>query len=74
MALISSSVKPLAMRSITVDGPLARLGTSASRSTICAASRPISRGTGVSTHAAAGWQPEQELAPGGASAADGDAG
>jgi hypothetical protein len=37
---------------------------------ICAASRPARRGTGVATPAVAGWQPLQDDAPGGASAAE----
>src|SRR5258708_7864978 len=69
MAFVSSSVNPLAMRSITVEGRLPDL-KSCIAVTSCAASRPASRGTVVSTERAAGWQPEQELAPGGASAAD----
>src|SRR3989442_2293743 len=36
--------------------------------TSSAALRPASRGTAVSTPALAGWQPEHEVAPGGASA------
>jgi hypothetical protein len=37
---------------------------------ICPASRPLRRGTGVATPAVAGWQPLQDDAPGGASAAE----
>jgi hypothetical protein len=37
--------------------------------TISAAGRPTRRGTGVCIAALGGWHPEQELAPGGASAA-----
>src|ERR1700730_8572051 len=69
MALISSSVKPLAMRSITVAGrwPERNACTAA---TMSAGLPPISRLTGVSTDRDAGWQPEQDEAPGGASAAN----
>src|SRR5260370_19966489 len=68
MALISSSVKPLAMRSITVPGrwPERNACTAA---TVSAGLPPISRLTGVSIDRDAGWQPEQDDAPGGASAA-----
>src|SRR5882672_891969 len=68
MALVSSSVKPLAMRSITVAGRLP-VRNSVIAVVICAASRPLRRGTGVATPAVAGWQPLQDDAPGGASAA-----
>jgi hypothetical protein len=37
--------------------------------TISAGLRPVSRSTGVSTDRDPGWQPEQDEAPGGASAA-----
>ena len=68
MAALSGSEKPLAMRSITVAGRCpARKACIAA--TISAAGRPTRRGTGVCTAALAAWQPEQELAPGGASAA-----
>src|SRR5262249_19418783 len=69
IALISSSEKPLAMRSITVAGRLP-VRNSVIAVTICAASRPLRRGTGVATPAVAGWQPLQDDAPGGASAAE----
>src|SRR5215510_11239089 len=69
MALVSSSVKPLAMRSITVAGRLP-VRNSVMAVVICAASRPARRGTGVATPAVAGWQPLQDDAPGGASAAE----
>src|SRR5882672_5859039 len=68
MALVSSSVKPLAMRSITVAGRLP-VRNSVMAVVICPASRPLRRGTGVATPAVAGWQPLQDDAPGGASAA-----
>src|SRR3954453_13339530 len=69
MALVSSSLKPLAMRSITVAGRLP-VRNSVIAVVICAASRPTRRGTGVATPAVAGWQPLQDDAPGGASAAE----
>src|SRR3954468_22304642 len=69
MALVSSSVKPLAMRSIMVAGRLP-VRNSVIAVVICAASRPLRRGTEVATPAVAGWQPLQDDAPGGASAAD----
>src|SRR5215831_7236193 len=69
MALVSSSVKPLAMRSITVAGRLP-VRNSVIAGVICVASRPTRRGTGVATPAVAGWQPLQDDAPGGASAAE----
>src|SRR5262249_743105 len=67
-ALISSSLKPLAMRPITVEGscPDLKPCMAATRS---AGSRPASRGTDVSTNRLAGWQPEQEDAPGGGASA-----
>src|SRR5262245_30457181 len=68
MALVSSSVKPLAMRSITVAGRLP-VRNSVIAVVICAASRPTRRGTGVAIPAVAGWQQLQDDAPGGASAA-----
>src|SRR5262245_10500038 len=67
MALVSSSVKPLAMRSITVAGRLP-VRNSVMAVVIWAASRPLRRGTGVATPDVAGWQPVQDEAPGGASA------
>src|SRR5438132_12331019 len=68
MAALSGSEKPLAMRSITVVGRCpARKACIAV--TISTAGRPARRGTGVCTAALAAWHPEQELAPGGASAA-----
>src|SRR5215475_10405189 len=69
MALVSSSLKPLAMRSITVPGRLP-VRNSVIAVVICAASRPLRRGTGVETPDDAGWQPLQDDAPGGASAAE----
>src|SRR5947208_13034270 len=56
------------MRSITVAGRLP-VRNSVIAVVICAASRPLRRGTGVATPAVAGWQPLQDDAPGGASAA-----
>src|SRR6266852_6600049 len=67
MALISASEKPLAMRSITVDGRWPDLNASIA-ATMSPGLRSMSRGTVVSTDWAAGWQPEQDMAPGGASA------
>src|SRR5262249_34780615 len=67
MALISSSEKPLAKRFITVDGTCPDLKPCIAV-TMSAGLRPISRGTVVSTKRAVGWQPEQDAAPGGASA------
>src|SRR5262245_43428807 len=69
MALVSSSLKPLAMRSITVAGRLP-VRNSVIAAVICAASCPLRRGTGVATPDVAGWQPVQDDAPGGASAAE----
>src|SRR5262249_57815590 len=68
IAAVSASEKPLAMRSITVAGrwPARNAFIAA---VISVAGRPPRRGTGVATDALAAWQPEQELAPGGASAA-----
>ena len=68
IALISSSVKPLAMRSMTVAGlwPLRNACTAA---TISAGLRPSeARDRRVDTRTA-GWQPEHDDAPAGASAA-----
>src|SRR5262245_54584940 len=67
MALISSSENPLARRLITVDGICPDLKPCIAV-TMSAGLRPTRRGTVVSTKRAAGWQPEQEAAPGGASA------
>src|SRR5690242_21165749 len=64
-AAISSSEKPLARRGMIVPGRVPPRKARIS-SAIRAAGRPASRGTGVSTAALAAWQPEQELAPGGA--------
>ena len=57
------------MRSITVAGrwPARNAFIAA---VISVAGRPAKRGAGVSTEAVAAWQPEQELAPDGASAAE----
>src|SRR6516165_8600709 len=57
------------MRSITVAGR-APLRNACMAATIAAGSLPESRGTGVSMPACAGWQPEHDMAPAGASAAD----
>src|SRR6266478_6120139 len=67
MALTSSSEKPLAMRSITVAGVCPDLNACIA-ATMSAGLRPTSRDTVVCAVRAAGWQPEQERAPGGASA------
>src|SRR5262249_23283042 len=67
MALTSSSEKPLAVRAITGDGTLPRFNACIA-ATMSAGLRPMSRGTVVCAVRAAGWQPEQERAPGGASA------
>src|SRR5262245_12038403 len=67
MALVSSSVKPLAMRSMIVVGRLP-VRNSVMAVTICAASRPLRRATGDATPWVAGWQPLQDAAPGGGSA------
>src|SRR5262249_15029449 len=67
MGLTSSSEKPLAMRSITVDGTWPDLNACMA-ATMSAGLRPVSRGTVVCAVRAAGWQPEQDSAPGGASA------
>src|SRR5262249_44333542 len=68
MASTSASLKPLAIRSITVDGrcPVLKARICA---TMSATSRPARRGTALSTSAAAAWQPEQDDAPGGGSGA-----
>jgi hypothetical protein len=68
MAALSDSEKPLAMRSITVAGRCPERNACIAV-TISTAERPARRGTGVCTAAFAAWHPEQELAPGGASAA-----
>src|SRR6476646_4574251 len=67
MALTSSSEKPLAIRPITVEGSCPDLNASIAV-TMSAGLRPLSRGTVVSAARVAAWQPEQERAPGGASA------
>src|SRR5262245_27594405 len=54
------------MRSITVDGSCPDLNACIAV-TMSAGLRPISRGTVVSTDFDAEWQPEQDVAPGGAS-------
>src|SRR5437763_16371674 len=69
IARISSSENPLAIRSMMVPGRWPDLNAIIwlVRS---AAGRPASGGTGVSTRGFAAWQPEQEAAPAGISAAD----
>src|SRR5690242_535238 len=57
------------MRSITVAGRLP-VRNSVIAVVICAAACPLRRGTGVATPDVAGWQPVQDDAPGGASAAE----
>src|SRR5262249_47619628 len=69
MALVSSSVKPLAMRSITVAGRLP-VRNSVMAGVICAAARPAPRGTGGAAPGVAGGQPLQDDARGGGSAAE----
>ena len=68
MAWISSSENPLAIRPITVEGrsPLRKACIAAM---ISGGWRPRIRGTRVSTSTLDAWQPEQEDAPGGGSAA-----
>src|SRR5271169_6039500 len=56
------------MRSMTVAGR-APLRNACTAVMIAAASCPTSRGTGVTTLGFAGWQPEHDSAPAGASAA-----
>ncbi len=68
MAEISGSEKPLAMRSITV-ACCCPVRKACIVVMISAAGRPARRGTGVCTSALAAWQPEHDLAPGGASTA-----
>src|SRR5262245_4195227 len=68
MAFTSSSEKPLAMRSITVAGSCPDLNACIAV-TMSAGLRPTNRGTVLSTPRPDGWQPEQDMAPGGASAA-----
>src|SRR6266511_2973012 len=67
MALTSSSEKPLAMRSITVAGRCRDLNACMA-ATMSAGLRPVSGATVASAVRAGAWQPEQERAPGGASA------
>src|SRR5262245_17688938 len=66
IALISASEKPLAMRPITVEAACPDLNACIA-ALMSAGLRPLSRGTLVSTRPE-GWQPEQDVAPGGASA------
>lgn len=66
MTLISSSLKPLAMRSMIVVGSFPERNPCIA-AVISVAVRPMSLGTGVSTAWPAGWQPVQEAAPGGPS-------
>src|SRR5215468_8387438 len=67
IALVSSSVKPLAMRSMMVVGRLP-VRNSVMAATMSLALRPLRRGTGVATDWVAGWQPLQDAAPAGGSA------
>ncbi len=67
MAWISSSVNPLAIRSMTVAARFPDRKSSIAL-TIRARSSPARRGTGDVTRAEAGWQPEHEAAPAGGSA------
>jgi hypothetical protein len=64
MACVSDSVKPLAMRSITVVG-FCPERNAAMAAMISAALRPAIRGTFVSTFALLEWQPVHDAAPGG---------
>lgn len=68
MAWISASVKPRAMRSITVAARVPARNSCRARA-MAARSSPASRGTGETTRAEAGWQPEHAAAPGGGSSA-----
>ena len=68
MARISASVKPLAMRSITVAG-FCPDRNAAMAATISAALRPAIRGRFVSTFVLVAWQPVQDAAPGGGTGA-----
>jgi len=67
IAWISSLVKPLAIRSITVADRCPER-KSCMALTIAARSSPASRRTGDVTRAEAGWQPEHAAAPAGGSA------
>ncbi len=67
IAWISSSVKPLAIRSMTVAARCPER-KSCMALTIAARSSPASRGTGDVTRVEAGWQPEHDAAPAGGSA------
>lgn len=67
MARISWSVKPLAIRSMTVAARVPERN-SCMAVTMSARSRPAKRGTDVSTRGEAAWQPEQAAAPAGGSA------
>jgi len=69
MAWISSSVNPLAIRSITVPVRAPERNSCMAR-TMLAWSRPARRGTGEATRGEAGWHPEHEAAPGGGGSAD----
>ena len=73
MASVCWSSKPLAMRPITLDGH-APLRYSRMKVTMSAALRPTIRGITESATFFGAWQPVQELAPGGASAAERRAG
>src|SRR5207237_3937817 len=67
IAWISSSVKPLAMRSMTVPARCPERNSCIAL-TIAARSCPASRGTGDATRDEAGGQPEHDAAPAGGSA------
>ncbi len=67
IAWISSSVKPLTIRSMTVAARCPER-KSCMALTIAARSSPASRGTGDVTRVEAGWQPEHDAAPAGGSA------
>ena len=67
MAWISSSLKPLAILSMTVEGRVPARN-SCIAFTMAAGSRPTSRGTGEATPGDAAWQPEQAPAPAGGAA------
>jgi len=68
MAWISASVKPLAIRSMTVAGRFPERKSSMALM-IRAWSSPARRGTGDVTRAEVEWQPEHAAAPAGGSAA-----
>ncbi len=67
MAWTSSSVKPLAIRSMTVPARCPERNSCIAR-TMAVRSAPSRRGTGDVTRDEVGWQPEHETAPAGGSA------